>query len=289
MALMRIRQPDGSIVDVPIGKGSKGEKGLDGKSAYDYAKEGGYTGTEEEFAVLLAGIDMFATKEYVEQEIAMFDFIKVVEKLPEQGFPNRIFFVPKKDTQTQDLFDEYAWINKGTEEAPNWGWEWVTTKQIEIDLTNYTTLDKVEELLLERSKKEHEVGSLYLSMTATNPAQIFGFGTWALIAKNRFLVGAGDTYKVGDTGGEATVKLTAKELPKQEGTIVTHGTYSGTPIADASGVFTKQHTVEGKYLSGSQGTSANSIDVIGYSNGGKGAAHNNIPPYFAVYIWQRTA
>lgn len=230
-----------------------------------------------------------ATKEHVEKEIAMFDFIKVVEKLPEQGFPNRIFFVPKKDTQTQDLFDEFVWANKGTEESPNWDWEWITTKQIEVDLTNYTTTDKVEELLLERSKKEHEVGSLYLSMTATNPAQIFGFGTWSLIAKNRFLVGAGDTYKVGDTGGEATVKLTAKELPKQEGKIVTHGTYSGTPIADASGVFTKQHIVEGKYLSGSQGTSANSIDVIGYSNGGEGAAHNNIPPYLAVYIWQRTA
>lgn len=29
---------------------------LKGKSAYDYAKEGGYTGTEEEFAVRLAAV-----------------------------------------------------------------------------------------------------------------------------------------------------------------------------------------------------------------------------------------
>lgn len=32
-----------------------GEKGEDGKSAYEYAKDGGYTGTEEEFSAKLAG------------------------------------------------------------------------------------------------------------------------------------------------------------------------------------------------------------------------------------------
>ena len=204
MAILTVRDNKGNEYEIPAIKGEKG------KSAYDYAKEGGYTGTEEEFAVLLSKKDEF-------------------------------------------------------------------------------TSDKVNELLLERSKKEHEVGSLYLSMTDTNPFEIFGFGTWELIAKDRFLVGAGGAYKAGDTGGESTHTLIAAELPKQTGTIVTHGTYSGTPIADASGVFTKQHIVEGKYLSGSQGTSTNSIDVIGYNNGGQGQAHNNMPPYIAVYMWRRTA
>ena len=35
---------------------SKGEKGSPGKSAYQYAKEAGYEGTEDEFATLLASI-----------------------------------------------------------------------------------------------------------------------------------------------------------------------------------------------------------------------------------------
>ena len=35
-------------------KGTKGDKGADGKSAYQYAVEGGYTGTETEFAAKLA-------------------------------------------------------------------------------------------------------------------------------------------------------------------------------------------------------------------------------------------
>ena len=74
-----------------------------------------------------------ATKEYVDNEIATFDFIKVVDVLPEEGLPNRIYFIPKAESQTQDLFDEYIWVNDT--------WEWLTTKQIEVDLTNYVTKD----------------------------------------------------------------------------------------------------------------------------------------------------
>lgn len=70
-----------------------------------------------------------ATKDYVEQEIATFDFIKIVEALPEQGLPNRTYFVPKTDQQTNDLYDEYMWVNNK--------WEFVGTRQIEVDLTNY--------------------------------------------------------------------------------------------------------------------------------------------------------
>ena len=81
----------------------------------------------------------FATESYVEQEIATFDFIKVVENLPETGLENRIYFVPKPDAETQDLFDEYAWINGK--------WEWITTKQIQIDMTTYATIDYVDGLV----------------------------------------------------------------------------------------------------------------------------------------------
>ena len=68
-------------------------------------------------------------KSYTDTELAEFDFIKVVNSLPTTGLPNRIYLVPKSDTQTQDLFDEYVWVNNK--------WEWMTTKQIEVDLTNY--------------------------------------------------------------------------------------------------------------------------------------------------------
>ena len=40
--------------DTDTGKPSRGDKGADGKSAYQYAQDGGYTGTEAEFATKIA-------------------------------------------------------------------------------------------------------------------------------------------------------------------------------------------------------------------------------------------
>lgn len=51
MKIMRVKQQDGTLVDVPFGKGA------DGKSAYQYAKDGGYTGTEAEFTQLLGNLN----------------------------------------------------------------------------------------------------------------------------------------------------------------------------------------------------------------------------------------
>lgn len=80
-------------------------------------------------------------KVYTDNEIATFDFIKVMDALPETGLTNKIYLVPKPDTQTQDLFDEYIYVNKGTEEAPEYVWEWITTKQLAVDLMNYVQKD----------------------------------------------------------------------------------------------------------------------------------------------------
>ena len=55
----------------------------------------------------------------------------------------------KEATEDQNLFDEWIWVNKGTEESPEYGWEWITKKQVEIDLTEYATKDFVEQTLLD--------------------------------------------------------------------------------------------------------------------------------------------
>ena len=66
-------------------------------------------------------------KKYTDNELATFDFIKIIDALPTRGLPNRIYLVPKTNTTEKDLFDEYLWINNQ--------WEWITTKQIEVDLS----------------------------------------------------------------------------------------------------------------------------------------------------------
>lgn len=116
----------------------------------------------------------------------------------------------------------------------------------------------------------YPVGAIYMSAAATNPGTLFGFGTWERI-KDRFLLAAGDAYAAGATGGEATVTLTVNEMPKH-----THGL--------------KMSKGAGNYYSPPWGDGideATPTSVVQSAGGGQ--AHNNMPPYLAVYIWKRTA
>lgn len=56
MPILHIRDENGQFVPIPAIKGDDGKDGKDGKSAYEQAKEGGYTGTEEEFVDFLNGL-----------------------------------------------------------------------------------------------------------------------------------------------------------------------------------------------------------------------------------------
>ncbi len=78
-------------------------------------------------------------KQYTDKEIAEFDFIKIANLLPQTGLPNKIYLVPKTDTDEQNLFDEYLWINNS--------WEYISTKTIEVDLSDLYTKDETDHLL----------------------------------------------------------------------------------------------------------------------------------------------
>lgn len=233
-------------------------------------------------------------KAYTDTELAEFDFIKVVDVLPSTGLPNRIYLVPKASADQADspggnkydFFDEYIWKSTSSEGGI---WEWITTKQFEVDLTEYVKLSKVEELILARSKKDHPVNSIYITTTNTNPNSILGFGTWSLIAKDRMLIGAGNKYSAGATGGAETVALSTTQVPKVEGRISMHNGYTATNIHQVDGCFSAGITNEKYILEGSGTTGSTSVGQIRFSNGGTGAAHNNMPPYFGVYFWKRTA
>lgn len=113
----------------------------------------------------------------------------------------------------------------------------------------------------------YPVGSIYMSVNSTSPSTLFG-GTWQRI-QDRFLIAAGSTYKAGGTGGEATHTLTVNEMPSHShGVAVDASAASSTPsLKDYGGRTTRAQTTEA----------------------GGNAAHNNMPPYLAVYVWKRTA
>ena len=71
--------------------------------------------------------------------------------------------------------------------------------------------------MLDTMKKIYPVGSIYMSTVSTNPATLFGFGTWEAMPAGRVLLAQGKsswetTYNAGSTGGEATHQLTVGEL-----------------------------------------------------------------------------
>ena len=115
-------------------------------------------------------------------------------------------------------------------------------------------------------KAAYPVGSIYMSVNSTNPSTLFG-GTWEQL-KDRFLLAAGNTYSAGSTGGEATHKLTVKEMPSHK-----HANASRTGAGS-------QSNTPGYYA-------GSAYDSTGSAGGDQ--PHNNMPPYLAVYVWKRTA
>ena len=117
----------------------------------------------------------------------------------------------------------------------------------------------------------YPIGCIYLSVNNTNPATFLG-GTWAQI-KDVFLLGAGDTYSNGATGGEATHTLTIDEMPAHTHEYTTNNRGSGSNQA-------------GRAYYGTNGGTSWQIET---TSTGSGGAHNNRPPYLVVYMWKRTA
>lgn len=172
----------------------------------------------------------------------------------------------------------------------------------------------------------YPVGSIYLSVTNTNPATLFG-GTWEQL-KNKFLLAADDATTGahgGDSGGEKDHTLSIAEMP-----IHKHDVDVGSKSAFNTGTASPGTSTDGEHTHGAKVTPAggsgslskiysgaapystlndhiiedgaheHTVDAHAHqvpahdhavleSNKGSGSAHNNMPPYLAVYMWKRTA
>lgn len=88
-------------------------------------------------------------------------------------------------------------------------------------------LEALTKLKAEAALAAHPVGSLYWTSSSENPATTFGGGTWTQI-KDKFILAAGDTYSNGNTGGAATVTLTADQIPSHRHSFTPAGSVSVT-------------------------------------------------------------
>ena len=158
----------------------------------------------------------------------------------------------------------------------------------------------------------YPVGSIYMSVNNTNPSLLFG-GEWVQI-KDTFLLACGTNHNNGETGGSETVSLTKSQMPRHThiqnshnhnmahthrhrhdvGSVWSDGTgstgaytqtsnrhtftrYTGYDETASSKTNTNDATATNKYTGGT-GTSESESN---------GSAHNNMPPYLAVYVWRR--
>jgi hypothetical protein len=134
----------------------------------------------------------------------------------------------------------------------------------------------------------YPVGSIYTATVSTNPATLFGFGTWTAFGAGRVLIGNGGGFTAGATGGSA------------DAIVVSH-THTGTTAGSGS----HSHTIPGAYTAGGTAndglysnasstivttdTVANHTHTFTTDSTGASATNANLQPYVVVYIWQRTA
>lgn len=167
------------------------------------------------------------------------------------------------------------------------------------------TTNKIE---VTNISKIYPVGSIYLSTVSTNPATLFGIGTWQALPAGRVLIAQGRadwgiTYNNGNTGGEATHKLTVNESASHNHTgsaNTTGSTHTHTLSLEqrhgkdgawqTTAFFSNGDTgTKGQRVSASLSAAGAHTHNISINNTGGNQPHNNMQPYLVVYMWKRTA
>lgn len=158
-------------------------------------------------------------------------------------------------------------------------------------------------------KTMYPVGSIYMSVNATNPSTYFG-GTWVAWGSGRVPVGVNTSDSnfntVEKTGGASTVTLTTAQMPAHTHTFTgssattnSKGAHTHNVGRDGDGASgSSTYTVHSAGVSGAGGTSpTNSAGAHTHTltakgtnaSTGGGGSHNNLQPYTTCYMWKRTA
>lgn len=146
---------------------------------------------------------------------------------------------------------------------------------------------KIKEILAAQRKEDLARIKFWVSDDPTSPASFIG-GTWERI-EGKFIMGASDTYQAGSTGGEAEHTLTEGELPNITGNFdfQSDGNNQGI-VTGAHGVFSLGQISIGGFRPNNKTDESDCARQIRMSFGSN-SPHNNIPPYYSVYIWRRVA
>lgn len=147
------------------------------------------------------------------------------------------------------------------------------------------------------------VNSLYLSLGNENPNTLWLGTTWQK-QENRFLLGAGSTYGLGSTGGNANISLGINNIPRHRHKVDSTSASVPAHVHSIKPPDSNSDNGYGKCATGGQGTEGTGIATFnsgsagGGSTGtfspytdyqGNGQSFSIMPPYLAVNIWKRTS
>lgn len=126
----------------------------------------------------------------------------------------------------------------------------------------------------------YEIGDGFWTKNTTPPSERWPGTTWKQL-KDTFLLSSGNTYSVGQTGGEATHTLVLAELPSIQVSILDSVDESGAGFLVPSNTF---FTLANRATPGQHYWWSSSLS----SDGTKDQPHNNMPPYTVRSYWERT-
>ena len=157
--------------------------------------------------------------------------------------------------------------------------------------------------LTEVINRIYPVGAFWITTSYDSPASLFG-GSWEQIT-DRFLIGAGGRYGRGSTGGKDSVKLAANQIPTLSMQVgLTSAGYVNSNKVIQSFIMNNKigplgnEGMESKGCSGDPsdkqpgasdyGVGYRASSLVRYYNSNQASVPTN-PPFYACYIWRRTA
>ena len=136
----------------------------------------------------------------------------------------------------------------------------------------------------------HPVGSIYSAIVSTNPATLFGFGTWTAFGAGRMLISLDSTNALfntaEETGGSADATLPTHT---HTATVTDPGHSHTIQLIGDTLVGTEALRGSGNLANTPSTSTAFTSITVANANAGVSGTNTNYPPFIAVYMWKRTA
>ncbi len=137
----------------------------------------------------------------------------------------------------------------------------------------------------------HPVGSIYINASnSTNPATLFGFGTWVAFGAGRVPVGFNAANPLFDTAEETGGSADSVVVSHTHTATVTDPGHAHSYTVSSSNAGTSSGPTAVFNLSSSSSTSSASTGIsVSNSTAGVSGTNGNYQPFITVYMWKRTA